>query len=204
MKSICIKSNNKYIIDYLLKEFSNVNLDCVYLSNHNFKIYNNVIVHYTGTNIKTFYNICSSVISNCILFFYERKLTKSILSYNYFYFNDIENKQILDDCMDLFTFDEDIYNEKYDAIYEAVHSIVLSGFVNFRLQKYKEILDYHIDLCVNNFLIEKEYCEFINLLHLYVNSKESTIDIVHLVYINKESILIDDNKNIIQTRKQYV
>lgn len=206
MKSICIKSNNKYIIDYLLKDFSNINLDSTYLSNNSFKIYDNVIIHYLGNNIDNFYEILCDELTKCILFFYEKKLTKKIISYNYFYFNDIDSKQILDNCMDLFNFDEGIYNEKYNAIYNSLysyllehHSIVLNGFVNFRLKDYKEILDYNVDICVSNFLIEKEYFEFINLLHLYVNSKESSTDILHLIYVNKESILIDDDKNIVST-----
>lgn len=206
MKSICIKSNNKYIIDYLLKDFSNINLDSTYLSNNSFKIYDNVIIHYLGNNIDSFYKILCDELTKCILFFYEKKLTKKIISYNYFYFNDIDSKQILDNCIDLFNFDESIYKEKYEAIYNALysyllehHSIVLNGFVNFRLKDYKEILDYNVDICVSNFLIEKEYFEFINLLHLYVNSKESYANILHLIYVNKESILIDDNKNIVST-----
>ncbi len=206
MKSICIKSNNKYIIDYLLKDFSNINLDSTYLSNNSFKIYDNVIIHYLGNNIDSFYKILCDELTKCILFFYEKKLTKKIISYNYFYFNDIDSKQILDNCIDLFNFDESIYKEKYEAIYNALysyllehHSIVLNGFVNFRLKDYKEILDYNVDICVSNFLIEKEYFEFINLLHLYVNSKESSANILHLIYVNKESILIDDNKNIVST-----
>ncbi len=206
MKSMCIKSNNKYIIDYLLKEFSSIDLDYIYLSSNSFKIYDNVIIHYLGNNINDFYKILCDRLTRCILFFYERKLTKSIISYNYFYFNDIESKQILDDCMDLFNFDEIVYTEKYNAIYNALyeyvtehHSIVLNGFINFRLKNYRDILDYNVDICVNNFLIEKEYYEFINILQLYVNSKESKSDVLHLVYVNKESILIDDNKNIIPT-----
>ncbi len=206
MKSICIKSNNKHIIDYLLKDFSNINLDSTYLSSNSFKIYDNVIIHYLGNNIDDFYKILCNELTKCILFFYEKKLTKKIISYNYFYFNDIEAKQILDNCMNLFNFDESVYNEKYDSIYNALysyllehHSIVLNGFINFRLKDYMEILDYNVDICVSNFLIEKEYFEFINLLHLYVNSKESSTNVLHLIYVNKESILIDDNKNIIST-----
>ncbi len=34
-------------------------------------------------------------------------------------------------------------------------------------------------------------------MHLYVNSKKNNIDIVHLIYLNKESILLDNNKNVI-------
>lgn len=52
-------------------------------------------------------------------------------------------------------------------------------------------------MAVNNFLIEREYYEFIDILHLYVNSKESQIDLIHLVYTSKESILLDKNKDLI-------
>lgn len=157
-----------------------------------------------GNNIDDFHKILCDILTKCILFFYEKTLIKNIICYNYFYFNDIELKQIIDECIDLFNSDIDIYKQKYNSIYTAVddyvlehHSMVLSGFANFRLKDYKKILDYNIDICVSNYLIEKEYYEFINLLHLYVNSKESTVDTVHLVYVNKESILIDNNKNII-------
>lgn len=160
-----------------------------------------------GDNIPLFYTILCDTLTRCIIFFYEKKLTKNIISYNYFYFDNIEAEQILTDCIDLFNSDEEIYNEKYKNIYNALylyvlehHSIVLNGFVNFRLKDYKNTLDYTVDLCVNNFLIEKEYYEFINILHLYVNSKESNANQIHLVYVNKESILIDKNKNIIQTQ----
>lgn len=207
MNSVCIKSNNKYIIDYLLKEFSNIDLDFIYLSNNSFKLYDNVIVHYRGKNINLFNKFLCDIITNCILNFYERKIIKHIINYNYFYFNDIEKQQILDSCIHLFNSDSDIYNEKYNKIYNALyiylkehHSIVLNGFVNFRLKNYKDFIDYNTDICVSNFLIEREYYEFINILHLYVNSKESEFEEVHLVYVNKESILIDNDKNIISTQ----
>lgn len=124
MKSMCIKSNNKYIIDYLLKEFSNINLETIYLSSNSFKIYDNVIIHYLGNSIDAFYKTLCDTLTKCILFFYENKITKKIISYNYFYFNDTESKQILDNCIDLFNFDEDIYKDKYDAIYNALYSYI--------------------------------------------------------------------------------
>lgn len=204
MKSICIKSNNKYIIEYLLKDFSCLDLDDVYLSCNSFKIYDNVIIHYSGENVNLFNRLLCNTLTNCILNFYEKKITKNIINYNYFYFNDMERQQILDNCISLFSSDADIYNEKYTIVYNALdmylqehHSLVLNGFVNFRLKEYREILDNNTDLCVSNFLIEREYYEFINILHLYVNSKETQFNSVHLVYVNKESILIDEEKNII-------
>ncbi|MCI8482578.1 MAG: hypothetical protein HFJ27_06010, partial [Clostridia bacterium] len=173
------------------------------LSNHTFKIYDNVIIHYTGDNADTFHHHLCDILTKCIIFFYERKLVRNLIEYNYFYFNDIEKQKILDSCMDLFN-EMDSYEEKYKAIFSSLdayllehHSLVLNGFVNFRLKQYRNILDNNIDLSVSNFLIEREYHEFIDILHLYVNSKESSIDTVHLVYTNKDSILLDNHKELI-------
>ena len=206
MKSVCIKSNNKYIIDYLLKDFSKINIETIYISSHKFKIYDNVIVHYLGDDIPTFNKIFCDILTRCIIFFYERKITKSIINYNYFYFNDMERNQILDNCIESFLYDDELNNKKYESIFQSLleyienhHSIVLNGFVNFRLQNYRKILDENTDICVSNFLIEREYYEFINILHLYINSKSSNEDVIHLVYTNKDSILLDENKNVIPT-----
>ena len=75
--------------------------------------------------------------------------------------------------------------------------MVLEGFVNFRLQNYIKNLDYVIDISVNKFLIEKEYSEFINILRLYVSMSPFNSPLVHLIYCNSESVLLDGNKNII-------
>ena len=186
MKSFCIKSNNKYIIDYLLKDFSKIDLETVYLSSHTFKIYDNVIIHYTGNELDTFCKYVCDILTKCIIFFYERKLVKKFIEYNYFYFNDIEKQTILDTCFEAFH-EPELYEEKYKSIFSSFdrylsehHSIVLSGFVNFRLQEYRDLLDYHTDLSVSNFLIEREYHEFIDILHLYVASKESSTNVIQI------------------------
>ncbi len=208
MKSICIKSNNNSVINYLLENFSLLNMEDIVISTRSFKIYNNIIIHYTGKNIKLFHSILCNLLTNCIIIFYEKNIVKFLINYNYFYFDDLEKKEILNLCLKEFNLDYDIYNEKYLKIYNVVSnyitehkSIVLSGFVNFRLSLYKEFLDSNIDTCISNFLIEKEYYEFIDLLRLYVNSKNSGYGNVHLVYVNNESILIDDCKNIVPIDK---
>ena len=76
-------------------------------------------------------------------------------------------------------------------------AMILDGFVYFRLKEYFSYLDNMIDTSVNQFVIEKEYNEFINLLRIYVDSKGAECNLLHLIYINGESILLDDDKNIV-------
>ncbi len=47
MKSLCIKTNDSNVLDYLLNEFKNCNLKDMCFSENEFKNYKNIIIHYT-------------------------------------------------------------------------------------------------------------------------------------------------------------
>lgn len=204
MKSLCIKTNNQSIISYLLEMFSSLNLDSMYISNHRFKIYENVIIHFNAENTDFYYDKIASILTNAIIEFYEEKLLKRILEYNYFYFSLPEKKIILQMAYDFIQDDKITSEDNFFAIYYAVldyisqnKSIVLDGFVNFRLQNYMKNLDYIIDISVNKYLIEKEYNEFVSILKLYVSMTPYNSPLIHLIYHDGESILLDNDKNII-------
>ena len=80
-------------------------------------------------------------------------------------------------------------------------SMILDGFVRFRVSKYLDYIDSCVDTAVNQFIIDREYFDFINLLKLYINSKPAQSDLLHLIYINGESILLDKEKQIISISK---
>ena len=206
LKSFCIKTNNKKIVNYLLDNFEKVDLDKLYISKLKFKFYNNFIVHYTGKNLDYFYTVFSNIVSSAIIEFYEKDIIKHIINTNYFYFTDIEQKKIFDIVKDY------LYNGELTESYIRKKSIIIScteyfsnnksaildGFVNFRLNDYIKILDYTVDMAVNKFVIDREYTEFIDLLKCYINSKGYGTSIVHLIYQSQESILLDDYKKTIQ------
>ena len=202
MKSYCLKTENEEIIEYLLNKFSKLDFPNIYYCNKSFKIYENLIVHYKADNIEKFENIISDFIKEVILVFYQEKILKRIINVNYFYFDEFERMLIAENCEEFITQDEEeinetIFKEVKDYIKEN-RNIVLEGVVNFRLRGYIKILDNIVDMAVNKYIIEKEYKEFINLLKIYVNSTDTKTDILHLIYVNNESILLDRDKNIIQ------
>lgn len=206
MKSLCIKSNNINIIIYLLDKFQALNLDGLYVTNRKFRLYENVIVHYNGELLDSFYDKITSILSDTIICFFEDKLLKRILEYNYFYFTHKEKKQILSLSRDFLDEDSISREDNFFSVYYSVldyitnnKSLVLEGFVNFRLQNYMKDLDYVVDISVNKFLIEKEYNEFINILKLYVSFTPFNSPLVHLIYHNGESTLLDIDRNVIST-----
>ena len=205
MNSLCIKTNNSNTISYLLNEFKYSNLENIYFSENKFKHYRNVIIHYLGNDPLSFYSKISSILSFLVIDELEEGFLKDILLQNYFYFNSQEREKILTFCFDLFADDySSTFDKKFQLLYNGFNgfiknnkTIYLDGFIYFRLKSYFSLLDEVVNNAVNHYLIEKEYMEFISLLKLYINSQKSMCNIVHIIYSHAESILLDENKNII-------
>lgn len=205
MKSLCIKTNNSDLLQYLLNELNDLELEQVYFSCNKFKHYKNIIIHYTGKDNDLFLNKISSILSLLVLDELEEDFLKKILLQNYFYFDSKERNQILSLCFDITANDFSvIFDKKFKALFYSFYnflsnnkSLVLKGFTNFRIKSYLEILDDIVNEAVNNFIVEKEYLEFVSLLKLYINSQNSNCEIVHMIYSSTESILLDENKEII-------
>ena len=205
MKSVCIKTNNFNLLNYLLNELDYIEIEPVYISSNEFKNYKNIIVHYRGNDDKKFINEVSCILSCLIIDELEETFLKKIILKNYFYFNYNERKHILDMCFDIFADDFNTYfDKKYNCLISAFEdyltinkSIVLTGFINFRIKDYMSIIENIVDEAVNTFIIEKEYFEFVSLLKMYINSQPTNCKIVHLIYNNENSILLDESKNVI-------
>ena len=205
MKSFCIKTNNQEIIQYLLKNLETSSLQNIYFIHRKFKHYENVIVHYKGNHTSSFFVFFADLLTDCILFFYEPILLRKILHFHYFYFDDFERKLIEENCYKQIILEEDNTlkyrrEEIWACVLSYLHekkSMILDGFVTFRLEDYLHTLEEIADSAVNEYIIEKEYTEFINLLKLYIDSKEPLCNTIHLVYTNGESILLNQDKNVI-------
>ena len=97
-----------------------------------------------------------------------------------------------------------IFDKKFKVLYKIFYNFIsnnnvlyLTGFIKFRGKKYFEILDNIIAEAVNSYIIEKEYFEFISLLQLYINSQPPQTELIHVIYSNSNTILLDSNKEII-------
>ena len=205
MKSLCIKTNNLDIINYLQKSFENINLENTYITIRNFNHFNNIIIHYKGNDSTKFNNYISNSITKAIIKYNEEQTIYNNITLNYFYFNSYEKKKILENTLSLLE-DPQTSKLRYDyinnEIYKSIlysHSLYLQGFINFKLNNYITFLNTQIDIAVNKFLIDREYLEFVNILKLYIKSEaeNSKTEHVHLIYKDKISIITDDNHNVI-------
>lgn len=203
MKSICIKTNNSDVIKYLLDKLNSLELDNICFSCLKFKIYTNVIIHYTGKNILLFKEVISNILSCLVIDIFEEAFINRIISHDYFYFDQDDTKIITNNVLNSLE-----YNKEFNCIYKSFYNylnsnnkIVLNGFLTFRLKDYVQILSERVDKYVNKFIIEREYTEFISLLRMYINSESSQSDYVHLIYSNSSSTLLNKDKEVIQIDK---
>jgi putative sporulation protein YtxC len=200
MKSICIKSNNKKILDYISAKLTKKNLEKLYISYNSFKIYDNIIIHSQNSYQENFFKLISTIITDTIIHFYEKKFIIKKLENDFFYFSSYDRKRIFELYNNEFILDTEKQNLKYSLIYNSVysyiiqhHSILLLGFFNFRLHEYQELLTEILNNCINLFLIEREYFEFINLLKLYINTSAPKTSDIHLFFSSNDIILLDEN-----------
>lgn len=151
----------------------------------------------------------SNALADSIIKQYEEKLLARTINSNYCYFNSIERKEILNTALRMIRNDDrDFLNSLYQIrrrnmivkklldYFESSNTLVLDGFVNFRLKEYMKDLEEIIDKAVDEFLMEREYREFIRLLKYFVDIQDPKFDTIHVIlrYDNKYN-LYDENKN---------
>lgn len=159
MKSICIKTNDLSKIDYLLEELDEISMDKMYLSSYKFKIFQNVIIHYSGEYKKEFLEIVASKIANLIEKFYQDKIIKNDIKENYFYLEEEEQEAILRITKKIIESPECTLNCNKDILATIIYNyfidnktMSLEGFVKFRINEYRKMLSYIIELSVFNYL----------------------------------------------------
>ena len=209
MSSLCIKTNNEDILTYLQKEFSEFNMLNVFYSIREFKSYKNIIIHYTGIDNELFYTKLATILSYLVIDYFEKDIIKKILLNNYFYFDNSEFNKILALCAENLCDDDEFsftnrQMQLFDAFYEYIsqhHSLILTGFINFRLTKYRKLIENLVDFSVNEYIIEREYLEFVSLLRLYINSQEHSDCSIHLISLEHDTFLLDENLQLIDVDK---
>ena len=153
----------------------------------------------------------SNALADYIIRQYEEKLLIRIINSNYCYFNSMEKKEILGKALNIIRNDDKTFFNSLFQIrrrnviirrlmdyFDNSNSIILDGFVNFRLKEYIKDLEEIVDKAVDDFLMDREYKEFIRLLRYFVDIQEPKIDTVHVIvnYDNKYTILDDTKKEI--------
>ncbi|TDX49070.1 putative sporulation protein YtxC [Orenia marismortui] len=154
-------------------------------------------------------NALSDVIINNI----EGELLEKILKSKYKQFSNLENREIIEMATDRLNFlisqeDQSIISkiqrknrillEILDYL-EVRNEMSLEGFVQFRLKDYLSELEVSIDRAVDDFIVEKEYEEFIHLLKYFIDTQETKNELIHVVkFKNDHFKLLNEDGMVIE------
>ncbi len=158
MKSVCIKTNNQEVIEYLLHTFEKLPLNyCI--SNCKFKKFDNIIIHDMERNESEFYEVVAIVLKSAIEKFYEKEIIRKCIKQNYFYLNQEEQDYVLKISNQIMNLPDNKIGYKNKLLKNLVKhyiienkSIMLDGFMNFRVKEYKDLLDNIVEVSVVSFL----------------------------------------------------
>ncbi|AEF93907.1 sporulation protein YtxC [Desulfotomaculum nigrificans CO-1-SRB] len=153
-----------------------------------------------------FRHFVADIISDLILNHWEKAMLAEIIRENYYYFNEGEKQTIFQYCLQYTNGEKNIpgqmdrLDRKNYIIKKLVDylgqndSIVIDGFIRFRLKEYINDIKETVDQAVDEFLMDREYREFIQLLQYFVEMQEPKVNLVN-VLVNQRGVykLYDEN-----------
>lgn len=122
-------------------------------------MFDNVIVHDIEKNEEQFNEVVAIVLKSAIEKFYEKEIIRKCVKQNYFYLSDLEQEYVIKISHQIMTLPDKKIGYKNRLLKSLVKqyiqehkSIVLDGFMNFRVKEYKELLDNIVEVSVVSFL----------------------------------------------------
>ncbi len=217
--SVAINENNDDFVDYIESRFSNttelnnllINKDdrsaSIVFSVVDKECQHKAVKPYEQNETLIAYVSC--ILADYIVRKYELKLIFRVINTNYCYFNNAEKKEIYKEVCTILRNEDitlmsslfrmksrNIIAKKLMDYFANSNSIILDGFVNFRLKDYIVSLEEIVDKAVDKFLTDREYKEFIRLLRYFVDIQEPRYAMVHVVPVEDgKYILYDPKKN---------
>lgn len=117
-----------------------------------------------------------------------KKRARDLIEKNYHYFDDKEQKKILDYAVQLLLNADYVeayrnrMQKKLSDYLDDDPEIILEGFIRFRLKAYADFIEEVVEEAAENYMNETEYQEFIQVLKYFVAMNTPQIETVQLVF----------------------
>jgi len=155
-----------------------------------------------------FKNYVADVLSDLIMCKWQKNMLGDIIRENYYYFGEEERRTIFQHAL---RYLEDYETGETNSVIKirkkrrvlskireflsGYNQIVVEGFIRFRLKEYIKELEEAADKAVDDFLMDREYKEFIQLLKYFVDIQDSRTDVVNVVMKPNGSFMLYDGQN---------
>lgn len=144
----------------------------------------------TTKEIKKFKEEVADIVAHFIVEKWEIPLLEGLLCSEYEGLDDFSIEQICENAREILNQGEYSYPQQWrgETIYARLKEYLednsylnIDGFVRFRLSDYLMELDQALEEAIDEYLLEREYDEFIRLLRYFIEVQEPRVDEVHVV-----------------------
>ena len=144
------------------------------------------------------YLYISNILYNIVIEKYRKKELFNFLTETYFFLKHDEIIEVEDMIMKVLRSEENLKDEKMIYCISKINSIIekiktcleeneeinIKGFITFRMKELREDIEDIVDKVVEEYMVEKEYKEFVKLLKYFVDIQESKIEKIN-IYIHE-------------------
>lgn len=147
--------------------------------------------------IDTFRHFFSTVVAEYMVEELEQKLIEEMIKQEFRYKQKEQIASIYTYCQQVLFIEEEtslrdeskiverkckIFKKAYEYLKEE-RVFNLKGFIHFRLKDYNEDLKSVIEYAIDEYILEKEYQEFIQLLRYFISIQESKVPLLHVLHL---------------------
>ncbi|MFZ5597512.1 MAG: putative sporulation protein YtxC [Bacillota bacterium] len=153
-------------------------------------------------------NYVADILSDLIMHKWQKVMLVDIIRENYYYFGEEERETIFNNALTYLENGEAggsnsiIWMRKKRKIQSRIKEylggcnlIMIEGFIRFRLKEYIKELRDAADKAVDDFLLDREYKEFIQLLKYFVDIQDSRTDVVNVVVKSGGKFVLFDGQH---------
>ena len=144
------------------------------------------------------YLYISNILYNIVIEKYREKELFNFLTETYFFLKQEEILEVEEMIMKVLRSEENLKDEKMIFCISKINSLIekiktcleeneeinIKGFITFRMKELREDIEEIIDKVVEEYMVEKEYKEFVKLLKYFVDIQESKIEKIN-IYIHE-------------------
>lgn len=152
----------------------------------------------------TFYNSLANLVLDIIIEIYIKQVIKDRVVKICSDYSIAEKEDIIIASHGILI-DTNCYIKEKDKIKEQIsdyliehNSLLIDGYMKFRLKDYLYTVDISIEKAIINLETEKEYLEFLNMLQYFVDIQEPKFELINVIIQDNDYFILDVDNNIIE------
>ncbi|AOZ92069.1 putative sporulation protein YtxC [Paenibacillus crassostreae] len=192
----------------LHKKYKSLQLTCVSVEGTSYwQCSGNEQRSFKGDSLLFIYQQAAKATAELILELKEQHIIRTLLRNEFNFSGKDESERIIEHCLALLEKGDESPNPSWNRrflmlakslqrCFQETNILNIDGFIAFRLQEYGKELREVIEYTVDEFLVDRQYEEFVGLLKYFVYFQEPLIPVAHVVHKGGlELLLFDENMN---------